>query len=164
MCKNLNIRLQSAPARCQRSWATETGAELVEAAFILPLLLTLLFGIFWIGRAYNVYQTITRAAREGARVAVAPSCATCGNSFPSNSSVTSAINDALQAASLDPANVSPAISITRQLVLNPTDPAANRVQGIVITFGYPFKLVIPFTPVNLTQITINTKVQMRQEF
>ena len=51
-------------------------------ALILQVLLMLLIGLFWVGRACHVYGTITRAAREGARVAIAPSCGTCGNSFP----------------------------------------------------------------------------------
>src|SRR5215470_4579634 len=57
----------------------DSGAEVFELALVLPVLLMLVLGIFWIGRAYNVYETITRAAREGARYAVLPSCATCGN-------------------------------------------------------------------------------------
>jgi Flp pilus assembly protein TadG len=34
---------------------------------VLPLLLVMLIGIFEFGRAWNIYQTITDAAREGAR-------------------------------------------------------------------------------------------------
>ncbi|MGH3628362.1 MAG: TadE family protein, partial [Sciscionella sp.] len=49
--------------------AADSGAELLEFAFVIPLLLMLLVGIFWIGRAYNIYENITRAAREGARYA-----------------------------------------------------------------------------------------------
>src|SRR5260370_29718891 len=64
----------------------EHGTELVEMAFVLPLLLTLLIGIFSRSRAYNIYETITRAAREGARVTVAPTCATCVNVSPTASS------------------------------------------------------------------------------
>lgn len=179
MCKNLNIRLQSAPARRQRSWATETGAELVEAALILPVLLTLLFGIFWIGRAYNVYQTITRAAREGARFAAAPSCATCGNAFPTSGDIRTVVQNSLTASSLDiravkntapctngttgcdcPAND---ICIQTNTPLDPNDPLSNRVPGVIISFGYPFQLVLPFTRLGQT-ITISTQVQTRQEF
>lgn len=142
----------------------ERGAEILEAGIVLPLLLTLLVGIVWIGRAYNVYQTITRAAREGARFAVAPSCASCGNAPPSDSEVVNVINGALTASSLNPTEVSPAINIQRNQILDPSDPASSQVQGVVITFGYPFQFVIPFTSLNLTTITINTQVQMRQEF
>jgi Flp pilus assembly protein TadG len=52
-----------------------TGSEIAEAALVLPILFMLLLGIYWFGRAFNVYATINHAAREGARVAVAQSCA-----------------------------------------------------------------------------------------
>jgi len=48
------------------------GATLVEAAFVLIVLFTFLMAILEFGRAYNVYQTMTDAAREGARFAVSP--------------------------------------------------------------------------------------------
>ncbi len=158
MDSGLRTRLLSRVAREER------GAELVEAAIVLPVLLTLLIGIVWIGRAYNVYETITRAAREGARFAVAPTCATCGNVVPTNPEVINVINGALTASSLDPANVNPAISIARTQVLNPLDPSSAQVNGVVITFGYPFTFVLPFTSLNLTTITISTQARMRQEF
>ena len=55
------------------------GAEIAEAAVVLPLVFMLILGIYWFGRAYNIYATITHAAREGARAATAQTCATCGN-------------------------------------------------------------------------------------
>jgi Flp pilus assembly protein TadG len=48
----------------------ETGAAAVEFALILPVVILLLFGIIEFGRAWNVMQVLTDAAREGARVAV----------------------------------------------------------------------------------------------
>ncbi|HJY86800.1 MAG TPA: TadE/TadG family type IV pilus assembly protein [Candidatus Acidoferrales bacterium] len=146
--------------------AEERGAEIVEFAIVAPLLLTLIIGIVWLGRAYNVYQTITRAAREGARFAVAPSCSSCGNTFPTDAEIKNVINGALTASSLDPSQVNPPITIARNQVLNPSDPSSSQVSGVVISFGYPFQFVIPFTSLTGTKgkITINTKVQMRQEF
>lgn len=47
----------------------ENGANAVEFAIILPILVVLIFGIFQFGLAYNNYITITHAAREGARLA-----------------------------------------------------------------------------------------------
>ena len=55
------------------------GAEIAEAAVVLPLLFMLLFGIMWFARAYNIYTTVNRAARQGALAAAANNCATCGN-------------------------------------------------------------------------------------
>jgi len=56
-----------------------SGAEIAEAAIVLPLVFMLMLGIYWFGRAYNIYATVTHAAREGARAATAPACALCGN-------------------------------------------------------------------------------------
>ncbi len=160
----MDTRREDIRFRGWRKASDERGVELLEAALVLPLLLTLLLGMFWLGRAYNVYQTATRAAREGARFTLASSCSTCGNAFPTDSEVTTVINNALSAASMDPTKVNPAISIQRRQVLNPSDPAINQVQGVVVSFGYPMKLSIPFTTLSATTITITAQVQMRQEF
>ena len=50
----------------------EDGAALVETAFVLPIMLLVSVGIFEFGRAYQTWQVVTNAAREGARVAVLP--------------------------------------------------------------------------------------------
>jgi hypothetical protein len=47
----------------------DRGANLVEMALVLPLLLMLFMGIVDFGRAYYSYVTLTNAAREGARFA-----------------------------------------------------------------------------------------------
>lgn len=46
----------------------DEGANAVEFALIFPLLLVLVFGIFWGGIALNQKLTITQSAREGARM------------------------------------------------------------------------------------------------
>jgi len=58
---------------------SEHGAELLEMAFIFSALMSVVFGIFVFARAYNVYETMTRAAREGVREAVLPTAASAGN-------------------------------------------------------------------------------------
>ena len=50
----------------------ERGSALIEVALTLPLLLLVAVGIFEFGRAYQTWQVLTNAAREGARVAVLP--------------------------------------------------------------------------------------------
>lgn len=72
----------------------ESGQSLVELAIVLPILLALVVGIFEFGRAWNVYQVLTNAAREGARQAVIPT--------NSESQVRTTIEDALRRAALDP--------------------------------------------------------------
>lgn len=48
----------------------ERGAALLEAAITIPLLLLISVAIFEFGRAYQTWQVLTNAAREGARVAI----------------------------------------------------------------------------------------------
>jgi hypothetical protein len=50
----------------------DRGATILEMALVLPILFAVLFGILEFGRAYNIFQTVTNAAREGARYSVAP--------------------------------------------------------------------------------------------
>ena len=51
---------------------SERGAALLEAAITIPMLLLLAVGIFEFGRAWQTWQVLTNAAREGARLAVLP--------------------------------------------------------------------------------------------
>lgn len=50
----------------------ESGATLVEFAFVLPVMLFLFVGIIDFAFLFQRYQVVTNAAREGARVAVLP--------------------------------------------------------------------------------------------
>jgi Flp pilus assembly protein TadG len=52
--------------------ASEKGAELIETALTLPLLLLVVVGIIEFGFVFQKYEVITNAAREGARVLVLP--------------------------------------------------------------------------------------------
>lgn len=49
--------------------APRRGAALVEVALLLPLMLTLLLGIWEVGRMIEVQQAVSNAAREGGRQA-----------------------------------------------------------------------------------------------
>lgn len=177
------------PCRKQR----QKGAELAEFAMVFPLFLALIFALIWGGRALSVYGTITRAAREGARFAVAPSCASCpsnglsGNASPTDTEVANVINSSLQAASLSPASIqsytppgtttfcsgvpvaacttSGNIRICRGVQLNTTTPPQQC--GTVISYAYPVPLAFHVQTagamVRLPQVTVSTSVQVSQE-
>ena len=51
---------------------SERGAELVEFAFVLPILLVVIGGIVDFGLLFQRYKVVTNAAREGARLASLP--------------------------------------------------------------------------------------------
>jgi Flp pilus assembly protein TadG len=148
--------------------AADLGAEMFEFALVVPLLVMLLIGIVWIGRAYNVYVTITRAAREGVRYAVLPSSFAAGNNYADTLSASCATNTnsytkyvvpALQADGLDPSKVQ---NYCQQTVwLENTYP---KQCGVVVSFSYPVQMEIPFTTLNATTFNIHTQAQMRLEY
>ncbi len=91
------------PSTKSRQLARDTNAsEIAEFAAVLPVLLMILIGIFWFGQAFRIYGTITHAAREGARAAVAPLCATCSGSNAPAANAWNAVQSALGAENLDP--------------------------------------------------------------
>jgi Flp pilus assembly protein TadG len=58
-------------ARLRRG-GDDAGAELIELAIVLPLLLFVIAGIMDFGFLFQRYEVVTNAAREGARIAVLP--------------------------------------------------------------------------------------------
>ena len=78
----------------RRPLLRDAGQSLAEFAILLPILIGVVIGIFEFGRAWNVDQVLTNAAREGARLAVIPAS--------SESDVINAVQDRLVDAALDP--------------------------------------------------------------
>lgn len=171
MCHFPRTLLSRVRLRVVTKWREDSGAELVEAAVVLPILLMLLLGIITFGRAWNVYQTITRAAREGAREAVLTPCALCsGPNYSASDIWNEFIDPALQASSVDPTqvmnpsiiyvNLNPAPGDTS---LDPCKSGYTCVCGVQISFKYPFIFSLPFTSINMSQINLPVTVQMRLE-
>ena len=77
------------------------GAEIAEAAAVLPIMFMVIVGIFWFGQAFSIYGTITKAAQDGARAAVAPACTTCSSASDPSTNAYSAVLSAMTAAHLD---------------------------------------------------------------
>ena len=164
------------------------GAEIAETAVVLPLLFTVLLGVFFFGRAYNIYGTITQAAMQGARAAVASSCATCTNQAPTADQIaTNVVAPVLQASHLDPARVqvltpaacacgtpspcgtpvacdgagtsaTPAICVQQNVNISGSGGTAQC--GTSVAFQYPYGFNLPFQ-----SFTLNLKAtaQMRVE-
>lgn len=131
----------------------DRGQSLVELAIVLPILLALLVGIFEMGRAWNVYQVVTNAAREGARTAVIPS--------NSASTVETTIDGYLSDAGLDPSIATVTITGQGAGVGTPTK----------VDIAYPYEFAFLGPVVSLMgdgsaipgTITLSTAVTMRNE-
>jgi Flp pilus assembly protein TadG len=78
----------------RRPVTKDAGQSLVEFAILVPVLMGVVVGIFEFGRAWNVDQVLTNAAREGARLAVIETS--------SEGDVIEAVETALTNAALDP--------------------------------------------------------------
>lgn len=137
--------------------SNEKGAELVEAAFVILLFVILMLGIFQFGRAYNIYQNITNAAREGARFAIAPLRGGTTNYPDPNTEVKPLINSFLQSVNLVPSVAT--VTITTNNNVDPSCPCASSgcACGTGVNISYPFNIF------QLGTITISTSATMRQE-
>lgn len=161
------------------------GAEIAEAALVLPVVFLFLLGIIWFGRAFNIYSTITQAAQQGAIVAARPTCGTCGNTPATITAVTSVVEGVMNASSLDTSQIiANAPSTTPVFCPNPfpaglcttatdkvtlcTNVLLNTatqppVCGTLVTFQYPFQFYLPYTSLNLSQIVMTAQAQSRME-
>jgi Flp pilus assembly protein TadG len=173
--------------RILRKLGRSDGAEIAEAALVLPVVFILLLGIVWFGRAFQIYSTITQAAQQGANTAARPLCiaAACGSNFPGDPAVDNSVSAVLQASSLDPSQIltspnpstqdcalpgipPPACSTTshnivvcRQVALNTS---STPVQcGVVVTFQYPFQFHVPFTSLGANPTVLTGQAQSRME-
>ena len=104
---------------------SERGAAMVEFAIIAPLLLLLVFGIIEFGRAYNAQNSLTHAAREGAREYAITQDPVAGEATAK--AAATSLNSSLITATLS---------------------ACDPGQPATVTLEYPFRLQIAFFPVN----------------
>lgn len=78
-------RPASAALRKFRSLPGEReGAELLEFALALPLILVMIAGLLDFANAYNIKQKLANAAREGARLGAAEPTADIGDATPAS--------------------------------------------------------------------------------
>ncbi len=61
-----------------RRWRSEAGAELIELMLVIPIFLMVCAGIVDFGLLFRSWETVSNAAREGARVAALPSYSDAG--------------------------------------------------------------------------------------
>ena len=78
----------------------ERGQALAEFALILPLILLFIAGIVEMGRAWNIKQAVTDAAREGARYAVVQD-----NAIHTTDDVKAKIEERLALASIETSTI-----------------------------------------------------------
>jgi Flp pilus assembly protein TadG len=139
-----------------RRRAGARGQSLVEFALVLPILLLIFMGILDFGRAVFAYNTLSNAAREGARVAIVDQTVTGG--IPAG-----AQEAANQATGL---GLDPATDVTVAY----TEPAGggcpNRQLGCVatVTAEHQFTAITPIIGNIVGPIDLSSTTSMTIEF
>jgi Flp pilus assembly protein TadG len=138
------------PRRGRRS---ERGAELIEFALILPLLIFIILGLVDFGFMFQRFEVVTNAAREGARIAVLP-----GYLEPD---VTARVTSYLTNGGVAATTSNTSVSVTNVAIAAGAGPAltGKRVQ---VTYASPYLFLGPlagwfggsFTTANLTGVAI----------
>ena len=134
------------------TWHKEDGQDLVEYALVLPLFLLLVFGIIEFGYLFLQYNTITNAAREGARAGILPITTSCDLACVDGKAAAAA-NTFAAAAGLNPAH----------LTVAATHPNTTQVR---VAVSYSTHLMtIPVMAVSglTTAFTLQSTATMRRE-
>lgn len=109
---------------------SERGAAIIETAFTLPILLLISVGIFEFGRAYETWQVLTNAAREGARVAVLPN--------PAPGAADARVRSYLQMGGL---TYGPSVGVAISNVTVSMGASGN-ASASQVTVSYPFTFIV----------------------
>lgn len=103
---------------------------MIEMAITMPLLLLLSIGVFEFGRAFQYWQVLTNATREGARVASLPGT--------SDAAVTSRVQNYLDAGQLQFAYSADVVVDRDGEISIGTDTAS----ASTVTVSYPFEFIV----------------------
>ena len=109
---------------------SERGAALLEAAITIPMLLLISVGIFEFGRAWQTWQVLTNAAREGARLAVLPD--------PTAGVPEARVREYMTGGQLPGAQTA-AVSVNRSSSITVNGAAVSASE---VTIDYPFSFIV----------------------
>ena len=132
---------------------SELGTVLVESAITLLMFFVMLFGIMEAGRFMSFQQTLTDAAREGTRVAIAPLTGT--STMASDSQIKTQAQIFLDSNHVTGATV----TIDRPVVINTN---GINTQFTRVTVKAPYQLITLSLFSNLA-VTLQGKSLMRNE-
>jgi Flp pilus assembly protein TadG len=129
----------------------DRGTALIEAAMTVPLLLLVMVGIFEVGRAYQTWQVLTNAAREGARMSIIP------NTTPAT--VTAMVRTYMTNGQLSNANTA-AVTVNQasNLTVNGVPVVASLVQ---VDYPFSFMVLQPVARLVAPNSTVGQAITMR---
>ncbi len=122
--------------RLRRTSASDTGAELLELAIALPILLLVIAGIVDFAFLFQRYEVVTNAAREGARVAILPDFTVAD--------VQNRVNAYLAASGLTAAAPAPTVTYS-SVEVTPGGPSIDVVK-VIVQYPHQFLFIGAFAP------------------
>ena len=143
----------------------DAGAELIEFAFVLPLLLLVIVGIFDFGFLFQQYEVVTNAAREGARAAVLPDYQ--DNADAVRARVQQYLNQAGLPGTVVACGAPPCADVTFGMSI--TDPINNvtiTASQVTVQYSHQYLFLGPIATLfggNFTSITLRATSTMRRE-
>jgi Flp pilus assembly protein TadG len=145
-----------------RKFRSQSGQALVEAAMTLLIFVILIFAIFEGGRLLQVQQSLTDAARLGAKYAVLPLTQTMPGTLPSSGSVQTKVQTFLQATHIQVPTVdctlpSGGICVDQAVTIGGSTTTYSRV---TVTYPYQVMTIRMFGGLNMT---LTGKALMRNE-
>jgi len=136
------------------------GTQLLEFALVLPILLVLAVGGSDFGRAYNLKQKLTNAAREGARIAVQQTQADLTQNTPATvQGVRNAVVAYLQSENLETSFIGASPTKTGPMEWTYYSSASGSAI-LVIDRG----AVVSVTVGSTTMLAVSTKITLRYPF
>ena len=132
----------------------------METALTLPLLLLVSVSIFEFGRAYQTWQILTNAAREGARVAVLPNATVAD--------VKSRVKAYVEGGALVYCG-DPCVGVNQAAQINI---GATQAKASIVTISFPFnfmvlnpvaQLVVNGSTLGGAPLTLTASAEMRNE-
>ncbi|MBI2186622.1 MAG: pilus assembly protein [Acidobacteria bacterium] len=129
----------------------ERGSALLETALTFPLVLLLSVSVFEFGRAFQHWQILTNAAREGARVAVLPGT--------SDEDVTARVRSYLESGRLAEANSS-AVAVVRNDVIAIGEDATASASTVTISYPFEFVVLQPLMQLIVSESTVGEAITM----
>jgi len=134
------VALRHAGHGSRSALAKQQGQALVETALVLPLLLLLIVGLFDVGRAIWLSNTLATAVREGSRYGVVHGALSGSPTGPGSASYTPPDTDTAITAQVRAYATGVPDSLTVQSTW--PDGNANRGSRIVVSASFPFTPIL----------------------
>lgn len=149
--------------RLIRATRNRRGQALAEFALILPLILFFIAGIIEFGRAWNIKQAVTDAAREGARYTVVKD-----DGMPTLAAVQAKIEERLALASIEDSDIDiysndPACAVVADCFHNETGYGKEMTVAVSTQFRMGLVGVLLGWAGAPSEVTISTAATMRNE-